>query len=203
VFSSGPNKNHWPARYIRNPNCLHALSPSLPLTSILLRTLSCNKFRLTLGKESFAPSSLPGRLLTIGSLVCLPLFRILGVRSALCVHMAIIPSDHLLDPDLPLRNPEAINYPSKHNPSSSQCIRTISRAKSDLRARIASLTLLSPHPGFCTSSVPLTRHRRPRHSALFSYHFAPSVRPPALAPNLTNSIMKFSFALSRRHDGEE
>lgn len=47
---------------------------------------------------------------------------------SLGVHMATIPpdhewisfsarSDHLLDPDTPLRNPEAINYPSKHDPS--------------------------------------------------------------------------------------
>ena len=47
---------------------------------------------------------------------------------SLGVHMASIPpdhewisfsarSDHLLDPDTPLRNPEAINYPSKHDPS--------------------------------------------------------------------------------------
>jgi PH (Pleckstrin Homology) domain-containing protein/BAR-like protein len=47
---------------------------------------------------------------------------------SLGVHMASIPpdhewisfsarSDHLLDPDTPLRNPEAINYPSKEDPS--------------------------------------------------------------------------------------
>jgi hypothetical protein len=37
-------------------------------------------------------------------------------------------------------------------------------------------------------TVPLTWHKQPCHFSHFSYPFAPLVPPPALAPNLTNSI---------------
>jgi hypothetical protein len=236
----------------RNANCQHALSPSLPPTSIPSRTLhckslprltrthvaifpfgvshsstidmspilpsfvsyiskstkrmhskspslSCNKIRLILRKESSAPSSLPGRLLTSGSLACLLLFRILGVHSVFIWRLfPLITSGYPFLPALiifstPIHlfgilRPSSIQARKIHR--SSQCTRVISSAKNDSRARIASPTLFSPHPGFCTSTVPLTRHRRSRHSSLFSYLFVRLVPPPALAPNRTNSTLK-------------
>ena len=79
---------------------------------------------------------------------------------------------------------------------SSQCIWAISSAKTDLRAHIASPTSSSsPRLALCTSTVHLTRHRRPHH---FSHFSSPSVRLALLPPLAPKS---HKFHLEGRKDG--
>jgi hypothetical protein len=215
----------WPARYTRNANFLNALSPSLPLTSILSRSLHCKSLPRT-DTCARCHISLWGVTLThrryVANLAVVrqphkqaneenPLQRSIiimqqslahfqeGIVRAIQSAWQTLPPSPLITsgyPFLPaliifstpihlfgIPRSSAIQAGRIHR--SSQCIRLSRAQKAISRTRIASLTLFSPHPGFCTSSVPLTRHRGPPHFSLFSHLVIPLVPPPVQAPNPT------------------